>query len=338
MAEIASDLPKPDPASRLDDQLKEADLELKKLDAKTKIAELQSRNFWSKLLSSPLTPILATTLLGFLVSQYSTYKQAQDNLLLEREKLKSSLFLKMIDTDNSQSSAKNLLFLLSIGLIDDPNGKIAALKDNPQAAPVAGSHVVLVPTDASSLSRFFSRYQSIYGSMQPITVSNLTQIFNFISQDKSIQDVRHVAYILATIKYETNGTFAPKEEICPTPDCPPYGPKYKGRGYVSMTWEANYKKLGDLLGVDLVEHPEEALEPDIAYRIISISMEQGIFSGKKLSDYLNNTTTDYVNARRIITGGLDSAVRIAADARLFESLLRFSLGQFSDAAGIGQTP
>ena len=193
MAEIASDLPKPDPASRLDDQLKEADLELKKLDAKTKIAELQSRNFWSKLLSSPLTPILATTLLGFLVSQYSTYKQAQDNLLLEREKLKSSLFLKMIDTDNSQSSAKNLLFLLSIGLIDDPNGKIAALKDNPQAAPVAGSHVVLVPTDASSLSRFFSRYQSIYGSMQPITVSNLTQIFNFISQDKSIQDVRHAA-------------------------------------------------------------------------------------------------------------------------------------------------
>ena len=31
-------------------------------------------------------------------------------------------------------------------------------------------------------------------------------------------------------------------------------------------------------------------------------MHKGLFTGKKLSDYINATKTDYLNARRIING------------------------------------
>jgi predicted chitinase len=31
---------------------------------------------------------------------------------------------------------------------------------------------------------------------------------------------------------------------------------YYGRGLVQLTWRNNYKKMGDLLGLDLVHHPK----------------------------------------------------------------------------------
>jgi predicted chitinase len=45
------------------------------------------------------------------------------------------------------------------------------------------------------------------------------------------------------------------------------GEKYKGRGYIQLTGRANYKKYGDMIGVDLVDHPELAADPSIAAKI-----------------------------------------------------------------------
>jgi len=39
-------------------------------------------------------------------------------------------------------------------------------------------------------------------------------------------------------------------------------------------------------------------------------MERGLFTGKKLSDYITETKTDYVGARKIING-TDHAQKIA---------------------------
>jgi putative chitinase len=39
------------------------------------------------------------------------------------------------------------------------------------------------------------------------------------------------------------------------------GPRYKGRGLIQLTGRANYKRYGDLLGLDLVGNPELAAEP-----------------------------------------------------------------------------
>jgi predicted chitinase len=133
-----------------------------------------------------------------------------------------------------------------------------------------------------------------------------------------------LAYILATVKHETANTFEPIEEYGKGAGNV-YGEliqghKYYGRGYVQLTWQWNYKKFGDLLGVDLVENPDLALEPDIAGKILYIGMIKGLFTGKKLDDYINEDGVDYINARRIING-TDKDTLIASYATTYRTLL-----------------
>ncbi len=77
---------------------------------------------------------------------------------------------------------------------------------------------------------------------------------------------------------------------------------YYGRGYVQLTHAGNYKQMGVELGLGeyLLHNPEKVMEPDLAYRIMTYGMRHGSFTGRKLSDYLTATKTDYFNARRII--------------------------------------
>ena len=88
---------------------------------------------------------------------------------------------------------------------------------------------------------------------------------------------------------------------------------YYGRGYVQLTWKANYEKAGRALGVDLVNRPELALEPEVAFKILFYGMRSGWFTGKKLSDYIRPGRADYVGARKIINGE-DKAEQIASYA------------------------
>lgn len=80
------------------------------------------------------------------------------------------------------------------------------------------------------------------------------------------------------------------------------GVKYCGRGFVQLTWKKNYRKMGEKFGVDLINHPEKALEHDLAIKIMIYGSENGTFTGKSLDDYINSEKTDYYNARRVING------------------------------------
>lgn len=135
-------------------------------------------------------------------------------------------------------------------------------------------------------------------------------------------DKRWLAYMLGTTKHETGDTMKPIEEwgkgrghSYGVPDVVT-GQTYYGRGYVQLTWKANYKTMGDLLGIDLVNHPEKALEPQVAADIMFKGMERGLFTGVGLPKYFNPTTEDWINARRIING-LDKAQLIANYAKGF---------------------
>jgi hypothetical protein len=78
--------------------------------------------------------------------------------------------------------------------------------------------------------------------------------------------------------------------------------------------------------LDLVNNPALALQPGTAYKIMSLGMTRGLFTGKKLPDYLNDEKADYVDARRIING-LDRAELIAGYSEKFEKILSGSLIQ-----------
>lgn len=93
------------------------------------------------------------------------------------------------------------------------------------------------------------------------------------------------------------------------------GWKYRGRGLVQITGKNNYTTYG------IANDPERALLPDVAVAIMFDGMTGGKFTGKKLSDYFNSTTTDWEGARRIING-TDKADKIANQAKIFHAALK----------------
>ncbi len=193
--------------------------------------------------------------------------------------------------------------------------------------------------------KFFQAYRAAFGALNSAQVSGLESLLESMEAEQNISNLKQFAYMLATLKHETANTFRPITELGSVNYFNRYDPiladtaarratarangnlargdgyKYRGRGYVQITWKNNYKKLGDALGYDLVDLPDEALNPAIAYKIMSYGMRKGIFTGKKLSDYLNDAGTDYVNARRIING-TDQAEKIAGYAEKFEKALK----------------
>lgn len=140
---------------------------------------------------------------------------------------------------------------------------------------------------------------------------------------RKLTDLRWLAYMLATTKWETAHTMQPITEL----GSQKYlrGKRYWpfiGRGYVQLTWEANYKKMTQQLKAaefkefDLVANPELALDHKVAAFIMFEGMIRGTFTGKKLADYFSATKTDWINARRIING-TDKAAQIADIAKSF---------------------
>ncbi len=96
---------------------------------------------------------------------------------------------------------------------------------------------------------------------------------------------------------------------------------YYGRGFVQLTWESNYKKMSEFLGVDLVGNPDLALEPRYAADILVYGMMNGEFTRRSLSRYINIVQTDYYNARRVVNG-TDRASLIKDYAVLLQTEIR----------------
>ncbi|MFX1675588.1 hypothetical protein PWR63_25600 [Paraburkholderia sp. A2WS-5] len=98
------------------------------------------------------------------------------------------------------------------------------------------------------------------------------------------------------------------------------GYKYRGRGYVQVTWKNSYRAVGKRVDVDLVNNPDRMQEPAIAAWATVYGMETGLFTGRKLSDYVSDEKQDYYNARKIINGH-DQAETIADFAVRFKKIL-----------------
>ncbi|ARQ56869.1 phage-related lysozyme-like protein [Rhizobium sp. Kim5] len=179
-------------------------------------------------------------------------------------------------------------------------------------------------------------------------------------QAYGVTDARHVAYVLATPVIETGNTFEPISEnlnysadgllrtfsryfsvtevaayarqpqrianraygdrMGNGPESSGDGWKFRGRGYCQITGRDNYLKFSRLLGVDLVGNPDLALTQTIAAKIAVVGMRDGVFTGKRLSDYFG-VGTEWTNARRIING-LDRAADIAKAAKAFHAAIQ----------------
>lgn len=132
-------------------------------------------------------------------------------------------------------------------------------------------------------------------------------------------------------------------------DTPEEGYFYAGKGDVQLTGEGNYEKAEDALREEYPElvadfevrtgrkfdltvgdqpndekDPMNAMDPAISYAIMSYGMRSGMFTGRRLSQFIYGTTANYKGARKIING-TDHDDEIAAVAKKFEAILKVAV-------------
>lgn len=183
---------------------------------------------------------------------------------------------------------------------------------------------------------------SIRGA-NPDVAEHIERIVNVARQEGLTQE--QTAYVLATATHESHlGRFM--EELSSGAQYegradlgntqPGDGVRFKGRGYVQITGRANYQDWSNRLGVDLVGNPELAEDPDIAAQILVRGMRDGTFTGRGLDTYINESGTDFRNARRTVNG-TDRADLIAGYAVDFNRALAAS-GSSTQAAPGASAP
>ena len=191
----------------------------------------------------------------------------------------------------------------------------------------------------------FAIIRSKFGSLSQEAVDNINLIVE--TCEKYNLTYPQTAYLLATTYHETAHTFKPIEEygkgkgrkygtIYTNTEGVKYGIAgsggdtylysdyphlYYGMGFVQLTHWVNYKFAGEQLGIDLLHNPHLALDAKYAAEILVKGSISGWFTSKKLSDYINDKSKSYYQARRVING-LDKAQQIADIAVVFEKALR----------------
>lgn len=179
-----------------------------------------------------------------------------------------------------------------------------------------GTHMTLhLPTFFA-----YARRAPFGGRLTQLQVEGCERI---LTAAKDVTDDRHLAYILATAFHETGGKMQPVREGFARTDAgarravagrryaaEKNGNVYYGRGLVQLTWERNYIRMGEKLGLDLKNRPDLMLDPVNSARALVIGMVDGMFTTKRLDDFFNATTDDPEGARRIVNG-TDKASLIA---------------------------
>lgn len=198
-------------------------------------------------------------------------------------------------------------------------------------------------------AHFFKQFRSQFYPIkekEKYLIDRYERIFNYWDSQSHLKDLRWLAYIMATTYHETGRKIKAVRECFGKTDAasiacvtrlyrrgrikrnyaridPKTGKAYFGRGHVQLTWDYNYKRMGKELGMadKVYTNPDLALHPDTSVAIMAEGMIKGLFTGKRLSQYFNKTSTNWGGARRIVNG-MDKYKLIGGYGRKFQATLR----------------
>jgi putative chitinase len=160
---------------------------------------------------------------------------------------------------------------------------------------------------------FKSSYKKTFGPFTSDSEAGFEKLCREIENDPDTKNMppAEIAYMIATVWWET---YIPrlKQRFVPVVGVFVSGTKdenlYRRRGYVPIAGEAMYRNLSRALSTN---DPEVLLGPGawmagealFAYKILSRGMREGLFTGKKLSDFwLPSGSYNFRGARKIVGG------------------------------------
>jgi predicted chitinase len=140
-------------------------------------------------------------------------------------------------------------------------------------------------------------------------------LLNRVMEDSQINSPLRAAAFLAQLAHESGqlrfmeeiwGPTAAQQRYEPPGDLasrlgntePGDGARFKGRGPIQITGRANYKRYGDQLGVDLVDNPDLAATPQIAFQLAA-----AYWTTNGLNELAD--AGDFTTITRRINGGLN---------------------------------
>ena len=183
---------------------------------------------------------------------------------------------------------------------------------------------------------FFSKIKTngLFKTLKQSQVDGINALLDECEK-QGITDIRQIAYVLATAYHEVDKTMQPIEEYGKGKNRT-YGHKvkysgkayfepdkiYYGRGHTQNTWFETYEKLtkNNVSGWDFLKIPELLLQVQPSAWATVYGMRTGLYTGKKLSSYINDKGCDFINARRIINGTDKAELIMGYAAKFLQSL------------------
>lgn len=126
-------------------------------------------------------------------------------------------------------------------------------------------------------------------------------------RERGIHDRRVCAGAIGTIAIETASTFAPVREAYWLSESwrranLSYYPWY-GRGFVQTTWQSNYARVQEVLGILCLTDPDLLLEPWPSARALALYFDERGVAAAALAD-------DWEQVRYRVLGGYDGLARL----------------------------
>lgn len=181
----------------------------------------------------------------------------------------------------------------------------------------------MIPVDAQTMLEVAPRFSGENAARQAAIVTAVGAVLRPTLEQFAIDNRLRIVHFLGQTCQESAG-FRTTEEFASGDDYegradlgntqPGDGRRYKGRGLIQLTGRANYRRVGDVLGLPLEQNPMLAAEPVLSLRIAceywkshNINAACDADNLEKVTRLVNGGTTG-IDDRRIFTTKAKNAI------------------------------
>ena len=225
---------------------------------------------------------------------------------------------------------------LTPSLFPMPNKPSVTTPISPQNAPASNATATIAPAVPTPKKPPYPTVDQILQVCKHFDKQNVAKYLPYVLKAMcagGLTSKNHLIGIVATIAVETDYKFAPIEEYGDgSISNPSGGTKYKGRGFIMLTHDYNYKKFSQDSGVgdQYLSNPSALLDPEISAKGLV-----WFWLGKSGNNPSRSAASaDWIGVRKAVNGGTNGMDKympvIDAGIKVFTQDL--------DPAAIGQLP